>query len=167
MNRSLTRVSETGMTTVALPEATDLAVVASDRGAMIFGGTALYEARVLGRVDRAWAPIDVPGQGQITSYAKAPDGTEWIAVHNEPGDNRGKVFARAPGARWQPVDWQSATATYGTSPDLDRLWIAEGSVWITTYVDGVCHHTKGCLYRSLLLRTGSAAPSLSLTPRMP
>ena len=137
-----------------------VSAIATARGPAIIGGRSIdgmtdpMYLPVGVRLDGdRWRSFDPPGQS-VYSYAIAPDGTEW-AIVEEQGP---AVVAREPGGAWQRVDrWRAEVQPYGAAMSVspDKVWIAEGSVWLAVQLDGGCGmNTPPCELRDLLLRTG-------------
>jgi len=174
MSADVTRWTEAGSTVdrpiPAPPDSAPeiLKAVATSRGTAIFGAYSRSEDSVDKAVatrfeDGRWISRDPPGQG-LLSYGVAPDGTEWAVVDDE-DPMKGGVFAREPSGAWQRVDgWRAEALRYGATSTawVKQVWVAEGSVWLEVVVEGACENTKGCEYRSLLLRTGPATPPVML-----
>lgn len=102
-----------------------------------------------------------PSRGAVSSYSRAPDGTQWLILREETHQLLGHstLWSRQPNATWEPVSLPapvlSRTKRWG--PVLpQRVHVADdGRVWI----DAIYRERCG---RSLLLATDATAPPCRL-----
>lgn len=96
-----------------------------------------------------------PAPGSVTSYSRAPDGTQWIVVRERTGIlGRAGLWSRRPDAPWEPVALPAPALARTTrwGPIVpDRVHVDEGGrVWVGAAYRERCG-------RALLLATDATA----------